>query len=586
MNTELTDIKLGIKRTLKLINSQEKKLLLVAVSTMAITGFLTNFPALVIGKLVDQMQQAQNFSFTQAFPFILLVLLTFIIREALIVIRKLIIENIATQTEKKQTIAVVSHLLKSDLAFLSSQQIGSLHGKVIRSIQGLVRMIKLTFMDFTPAVFGALAAICLALYQKPLIATIMILVIPTSLYIIFKQIASQKGIRVSLLRGKEKIDGTVVEMLGGIEAIRTADTTNNELSKIEIIAESLRLKEIKHHLSMAFYDAIKQLNEGFFYILVISTAIYLSTQGLISQGDILVYSILFVSITNPLREIHRILDQAHEGSILVNDLYELLEQPIDQSFNNLEKHTNEEESNDLLCIKNVSFTFPNQSTPILKEINLVINKGEKIGIVGASGCGKSTLVKIVLRLLHNYKGTITLSNKNLKSLSRKELANYIAYIPQKPYIFSGTIKENINYESKSSSEEDIIEAAKLANIYEEIIDKLGGLNGKVTENGNNLSGGQRQRIAIARLILKSPEIFIFDEATSALDNKNEEIIQKNLESKFKNTTMIIIAHRLSTLKNTDRIIVFEKGLIVQEGEYNSLAHKNGLFKEFLEGKTN
>jgi ATP-binding cassette, subfamily B, bacterial len=588
MNNEISDIILGLKRTIQLINPKEKQLLLIAVITMAFTGLLTNLPAVIIGQLVDQMQLTNTFSFTQALPYILFIFLILIIREGLIVIRKLIIENIATQTEKKQTVDIISHLLKADLNFLSSQQIGSLHGKVIRSIQGLIRMIKLTFMDFTPAIFGALAAILLALYQKPLIATVMILVIPTSLYIIFKQISSQKGIRVSLLRGKEQIDGTVVEMLGGIEAIRTADTTGHELKRIEKIAENLRLKEIKHHLAMAFFDATKQLNEGIFYILVVSTAIFFSTQGIITQGDILVYSILFVSITNPLKEIHRILDQAHEGSILVNDLYELLSQPEDKSFLPTNEVSQElKNQSHILEIKGLSFSFPNQPNKLLSNISLTVKQGEKIGIVGASGCGKSTLVKILLRLHHGYEGSVHFLDKDLQDLSRKEIAQKIAYVPQKPYIFSGTIKDNIIYEaSENISHQDIINAAKKANIYEEIINNLGGLEGKVSENGSNLSGGQKQRLAIARLILKSPDIFIFDEATSALDNTNEETIQKNINEEFKDKTMIIIAHRLSTLINTDRIIVLDKGDIIQQGSFNHLAKQKGLFKQFLEGKEN
>lgn len=175
--------------------------------------------------------------------------------------------------------------------------------------------------------------------------------------------------------------------------------------------------------------------------------------------------------------------------------------------------------------------------------------------------------------------------RDLKTISRDEIAEKVAYVPQKTYIFSGTIKENLIYGvQRKVNEEEIIEAARKANIYNEIIDSLGGLNGRVTENGNNLSGGQRQRLAIARLILKSPELFIFDEATSALDNTNEVLIQKNIEQLFKSKTMITIAHRLTTLKNSDRILVFDKGKVVQEGTFDELSSKRGLFQDFLKQK--
>ena len=171
-------------------------------------------------------------------------------------------------------------------------------------------------------------------------------------------------------------------------------------------------------------------------------------------------------------------------------------------------------------------------------------------------------------------------------MSRDEIAERIAYVPQKTYIFSGTIRENIVYgcTRKNISDKEITAAAKSANLLNEIEHSLGGLNGVVTENGNNLSGGQKQRLAIVRLILKSPKILIFDEATSALDNTNEMAIQRNLEELFKDATTITIAHRLTTLKNCDRILVFDKGSIVQEGTFDKLANAKGLFQNFLHQK--
>lgn len=584
MNQEFKDIILGFKRALNLIKTSEKKLLLLASLLMLVTGVLTNLPAVILGRLVDKIIGSSTFDFAVALPFIGLIILIILIREALTVIRKYLVENIVTQTEKKQTVAVIDHLLKTDISILNQQQIGSLHGRIFRSIQGLVRLIKLGFLDFLPFFFSALAAIFIAFFQKPFLASFMILVIPAGLFIIVKQISSQKGIRVALIRGKEKIDGTVVEMLGGIETVRVLNTGYQETARIEIIAEELRKREIKHHIYMALFDSAKYLNEGFFYILTISLAILFSAQGIISRGDILVYSILFLSITGPLREIHRILDQAHESSILVNDLQELLNEPLDVSYEDVKQQVTESlESEYVIKINDLSFSYSGRLIKILDKVNLRIKKGEKIGIVGASGSGKSTIIRILLRLIHAYQGKIELFNKDLQNISREEIADKIAYVPQKTYIFSGTIRENILYgcQRKKIDQEEIAEAAKRANIYSEIMNNLGGFEGKVTENGNNLSGGQRQRLAIARLILKSPEVFIFDEATSALDNSNEVSIQKNIEQLFKDKTMITIAHRLTTLKNSDRIIVVDKGKIVQEGTYEVLASKKGLFQDFL-----
>ena len=580
---EFREILNGFGRVSSMLHKSEKASLIAATMLMLVTGFLTNLPAVILGRFVDRIIGAGSPAFTVAIPFLVWIIAIILSKEFLTVIRKYLVENVATQTEKKQTVAIIDRLLKTDIGqFVNKYQIGALHGRIFRSIEGLVRLLKLGFLDFFPAFFSALAALAIAFYQKPALASFMALVIPAGLFIVIKQISSQKGIRVSLLRGKEKIDGKVVEMMGGLETIRAANTADIEVQKVEAISESLRKIEIKHHIWMAIYDAAKYLNEAFFYVIVVSISIYFAVSGIITKGDILTYSILFMSVISPLREIHRILDQAHESSIRVQDLHELMSQPLDESFTAKEAKA-KKKTKVILEMHNLSFKYHGKDNLILNKINLKILEGEKIGIAGGSGCGKSTFIKILLRLVHNYAGQASFLGKDLKDLTREEIAQKIAYIPQSAYIFAGTAKENIAYGcSGKVKEEEIIEAAKKANIYNEIKSKMGGMNGWIAENGNNLSGGQKQRIALARLILKSPDILIFDEATSSLDNTNEAIIQKNLEKAFSGKTMIIVAHRLTTLKNSDRILVFDKGRIAQEGKFSKLAAERGLFKEFLE----
>ncbi len=584
MNKEFSEIVNGFRRTLRLMEKPEKAALIFASVLMLITGVLTNLPAVILGRLVDKLVGTENFDLSIAIPFIGLIIVIILVREALNVVRKYLVENVATQTDKKQTVRVIEHLLKTDIANINQQQIGSLHGRIFRSIQGMIKVIKLGFLDFLPALFNALAAITIALIQKPLLASVMIPVIPVGLCIIVWQLSSQKGIRVALLRGKEKIDGAVVEMLGGIETVRVLNTENKEVAKVEEVAEAMRKKEIRHHIFMALFDSGKYLNEGFFYILIISLSIFLAAHGVITRGDILVYSILFLSITGPLREIHRILDEAHESSIKVNDLYDLLNQSQDVSFEVRSTGGASSNNANVIAVRGLSFKYGH--VPVLQDVSFAIKNGEKIGIAGASGCGKSTLVKILLRLVHGYSGKIEIFGKDLSTLSREEIADRIAYVPQKTHIFSGSVRDNIVYgcERDNIMDKEVSEAARLANVYEEIQSSLGGFSGMIAENGNNLSGGQKQRLAIARLILKSPELLILDEATSALDNSNEIKIQRNIEHLFKDKTTITIAHRLTTLKNTHRIFVFERGRIVQEGTFDNLANQEGLFQNFLRQK--
>ena len=283
MNKEFSEILNGFKRTLRLMEKPEKTALIFASVLMLITGVLTNLPAVILGRLVDKLVGTENFDLSIAIPFIGLIIGIILVREALTVVRKYFVENVATQTDKKQTVNVIEHLLKTDIANINQQQIGSLHGRIFRSIQGMIKIIKLGFLDFFPVFFSALAAIAIALTQKPLLAGVMVLVIPVGLFLIVWQVSSQKGIRVALLRGKEKIDGTVVEMLGGIETVRALNTENKEVAKVEEVAEGMRKKEIRHHIFMALFDSGKYLNEGLFYVLVISLSIFLAAQGVITK---------------------------------------------------------------------------------------------------------------------------------------------------------------------------------------------------------------------------------------------------------------------------------------------------------------
>ena len=209
-----------------------------------------------------------------------------------------------------------------------------------------------------------------------------------------------------------------------------------------------------------------------------------------------------------------------------------------------------------------------------------------LGIAGPSGCGKSSLIKALCKL-EKAEGNIIIDSKSITSLKRKDISEIIALVPQQPFLIAGTIKENICYGiNKEVTQEEIEAASKRAYIYDYISNLPDKFETQISEGGNNLSGGQRQRIALARIFLRNPKILILDEATSALDNTSEKYIQNEIEQmqKENNTTIISIAHRLSTLKNCDKIIVLDKGKIIESGKYNELIEQNGLFSDMYHGK--
>src|SRR5262249_49715721 len=275
------------------------------------------------------------------------------------------------------------------------------------------------------------------------------------------------------------------------------------------------------------------------------------------------FSMLFLNVMTPLSELHRVLVEGHESSLRVGDLLELLAEPLDPSFNMPRSYEPKLRPGAPVIVVedlNVEHVTPQGKHVLaLDDLSLTIHHGETIGIAGRSGCGKSTFMRILLRLVHPNGGEVFLSGVRIEDVSRADIGKLIGYVGQSPFVFSGTIAENIAYGHESATMADILRSAELAHIHEEIMLMPAGYHTLVTEHGGNLSGGQRQRLAIARILLKQPPILILDEATSALDNISERVVQQALGVRCPDRTTILVAHRLSTLRDADRIFVFDEG---------------------------
>jgi ATP-binding cassette subfamily B protein len=219
------------------------------------------------------------------------------------------------------------------------------------------------------------------------------------------------------------------------------------------------------------------------------------------------------------------------------------------------------------------------SRPSLDGVSIAIQRGETIGVAGRSGSGKSTWLRALLRLVHPNSGRIWIGGVPIESVSRDAIGRLIGYVGQTPFLFTGTVAENIAYGCERSSIDEIRRAAQMACIHEEIMVMPNGYQSRIAERGQNLSGGQRQRLALARVFLKQPPILILDEATSALDNIIERRVQETLTAALADRTVIMVAHRLSTLRDADRILVFDHGQIAETGTYDELLGREGVFAE-------
>lgn len=564
-----------------------------ATLLMGITSAANTGVALLLGRLVDQIKVGADKQFTSqqmygAAAWILGGIAgIYLAREALNVVRRYYVEKSVARLNRDMQLKAVGQVLRGDLTALGAEKIGALHGKIFRSVDGLIRFVRLMFLDCLPALLTGLFAFIAAISKQPLLGAVMLGVIPMAVYLTLRQLHSQKDVRLTLMRDCEELDAAVVEQLSGAEYIRVAHTYDREMLRLFRCANERRQREGQHHFHMSLFGCAKALNEGFFHIVVLALATWLAIDGRISFGDVLTFSVLFANVMTPLNEVHRVLDEGHEASLRVGDLLGLLGQPLDRSFDaqplsSLRPSEGHPivQANDLVVRYR---TIDGQLRTILDRLSLTIHHGETIGVAGRSGSGKSTWIKVLLRLIHPDEGQLMVSGRSLAEISRPELAELVGYVGQNPFVFSGTIKENIAYGNVEADDAAIENAARRANLHEEILAMPGGYEAVVSERGQNLSGGQRQRLAIARLFLKGAPLLILDEATSALDNISERHVQDALgiRAARKDRTTILIAHRLTTLKMCDRILVFDDGRIIEQGSYHELLKAGGLFAELV-----
>jgi ATP-binding cassette subfamily B protein len=565
--------------------------LMGAAAIMLVTSAGNTAVALLLGQLVDQVklgldQAWDRTALLRASAWVLGCLsVIYVSREGLHVARRHLVESAITRLSRDMQTRLVDHVLRTDLNWLNQDRVGAQHSRIVRSVDGLVRFVRLMFLDCLPAIFTGLFALAAAVGKSPLLGAVMLGVVPLSVWLTIRQLLSQKDVRLKLMRDCEEIDGTIVEQLGGAEYIRVANAYPLEGKRLAAATEKKRQREIAHHFTMSLFGCGKALNEGLFHVLVLATTTYLAIHGQLSFGDILVFSVLYLNVMTPLNEIHRVLDEGHEASLGVADLVQMLDEPLDRSF-----HTTSAaplrlvDSAPAIAIENLTASYVAASGELhcaLNQVSLVIRHGETIGIAGRSGCGKSTLVKILTRLLHPTGGEVWLGGVALAEISREDIARHIGYVGQSPFLVAGSIFENLIYGCEDAAPADVVRAAQQAELHEEILSLPGGYAAAVSERGQNLSGGQRQRLAIARILLKCPPILILDEATSALDNISERCVQRALGIASAGRTTILIAHRLSTLRDCDQIFVFDAGRIIESGTYDGLLSEGGLFAELV-----
>ncbi|WP_278538595.1 ABC transporter ATP-binding protein [Fusobacterium varium] len=489
--------------------------------------------------------------------------------------------NYVTETIKRDIkIDVYSHLQKLPMSYFKRNKLGDVMARLSGDSATLGRIGFIIFDMFKE--FLTVVALTFRMFQVDyILALVALIVMPLIISTVKKY---TKKIRKSG-RIRQDTSGAVTafiqETLSGIFVIKAFNNSDEMIEKYKVISKDEFEKSYK---STKIKAKVSPINEVITTIMVLLVASYGGYQIIVlksmTAGDLISFVTALGLMSQPLKRLISKNNDLQEALPSADRVIEILDVPLEQDYFGEEKEFKSEIKD--IKFENLSFHYDDSPELILKNINLNVKAGEVIALVGKSGSGKTTLVNLIPRFYEVTEGAIKVNGIDIKNISLKKYRDYIGIVPQESFLFSGSISENIAFGKNGVTEDEIINAAKMANAYDFIMELPNKFETEVGERGVLLSGGQKQRIAIARALIQNPEIMILDEATSALDTESERLVQDALDKLMVNRTTFVIAHRLSTIINADKIVVMENGEIKEIGTHQELLEFKGLYKHFYE----
>lgn len=530
--------------------------------------------------LVDMMNTGENGKLKALAIICLLILMFIFLKNLFLYLSYYVLNPVKNEISNRLRAEIYDKILKLPIGYFTEKRKGDLVSRttndlsevetsVIGTLEGWIRD-PITILIVLSSLF--ILSVQLTLFILLLLPVMGFIIgrVSRSLKKQSQDVAIKYGQSVSILD----------ETLGGLRVIKAFNIEGLLRNKFLDVNQSLL--NSKNKISFR-RDLASPLSEFlgvaiFSLILWFGGRLILRNEITLEASVFLTYLALFYNIINPAKTLSTSFSNMQKGSAAIDRIEEVLRTPVTVDDNpggiKVSSFTN--------CIefRNVSFSY--DETLILDQINLTIKKGKTIALVGSSGAGKSTLADLVPRFHDTSEGELLIDGNNIKDYSLQSLRGLMSIVTQEPILFNDTIANNIRLGLQEAGTEEIIQAAKIANAHEFIMQKELGYDTNIGDRGSKLSGGERQRLTIARAVLKNPPILILDEATSSLDTESERLVQDAINNMMQNRTSIVIAHRLSTIRHADEIIVLQKGKIVERGTHEQLLVQNGFYKRLVE----
>ncbi|MFR5726361.1 MAG: ABC transporter ATP-binding protein [Clostridium sp.] len=482
--------------------------------------------------------------------------------------------RVIRNTEAGLRAALVRKLQELSIPYHTGSQSGRLQSKIMRDVEAVETLSSQLFVNLLNIVMNLVITLSITAVKNRLILVFFILVAPMAAGAVVAFRAKIHRENRSFRQGMEETSARVMEMVEMVPVARAHALEDKEAARISALLEETANRGYRLDMVQAHFGAVSWVVFQVFQVVCLAVSGFMAMSGLIKVGDVTFYQSSFTTVVNQFSALINLLPILTKGLESVSSIGEVL------SSDEIEENEGKEELLSLrgeYAFKQVSFSYPGSSKEVLHGLDFTVKQGETIALVGESGSGKTTILNMLIGFILPSGGQLMLDGKDMKGLNLRTYRRFLSVVPQTPVLFTGTVRENITYGLEHVSEEQIAQAVEAANLSEVVKRLPQGLDTMIEEHGANLSGGQRQRISIARALIRNPQVIILDEATSALDSISESEIQEALERLTKGRTTFIVAHRLSTVRGADRILVIGQGRIREQGSYQELMAKKGEF---------
>lgn len=470
--------------------------------------------------------------------------------------------------------SLVRKLQQLSISYHNEMQSGRLQSKIMRDVEQIETLSSQIFITVLSILLNVMVAFGIVIFKSMTVFLFFLATIPVAVFLMVTFRGKIKKYNSDFRREMEETSVKVMEMVELIPVTRAHALEKQETMKMDRQLGHVAEKGLKLDMIQTYFSSISWVAFQLFQVICLGFTGYLASQGKISVGEVVMYQTYFSSIVGQVSNVITLLPIISKGLESVNSIGDIL---LCHDVEDTRNKKKVKKINGDITFRHVAFQYPDADAPVLQDLNFHIEPGETIAFVGSSGAGKTTILNMVIGFLKATSGQVLIDGQDITSLNLQSYRSHIAVVPQQSILFSGTIRENITYGMNHISDEQLMEVIKAANLDELIASLPDGLDTKITEHGSNLSGGQRQRISIARAFIRDPSILILDEATSALDTISERKIQDAIHNLVQNRTTLIVAHRLSTIRDAHRIAVVGHGGLEEFGTYEELMALKGEF---------